>query len=74
MNYQKKNVCLYVCHHEFPIELIIQNHLRGLYSFLKDNSGRNIILPPICDMNFLKKYNIIDGQALIEEESIWKKL
>lgn len=68
--YSQKNAWLYAYYHELPLELITENHLRGLYSFLKDTSDRDITSSSMRDVDFLEKYNIIDGQALIEGSKI----
>ena len=64
--YSQKNTWLYAYYHELPPELITENHLCGLYDFLKDTSDRDITSSSMRDVDFLEKYNIIDGQALIK--------
>ena len=65
-DYSQKNAWLYAYYHELPQELITENHLYGLYDFLKDTSDRDITSSPMRDVDFLEKYNIIDEQALIK--------
>ena len=64
--YSQKNDWLYAYYHELPPELITENHLLGLYNFLKDTSDRDITSSAMRDVDFLEKYNIIDEQALIK--------
>lgn len=64
--YSQKNAWLYAYYHELPPELITENHIRGLYNFLKDTSDRDITSSSMRDVDFLEKYNIIDEQALIK--------
>ena len=68
--YSQKNEWLYAYYHELPLELITENHLCGLYSFLKDTSDRDITLSSLRDVDFLEKYGIIDKQALINGSKI----
>lgn len=63
--YSQKNAWLYAYYHELPPELITENHLRGLYSFLEDTSDKDITSSSMRDVDFLEKYNIIDEQAFI---------
>lgn len=56
--YSQKNTWLYAYYHELPSELITENHLCGLYDFLKDTSDRNINSSTMRDVDFLEKYNI----------------
>lgn len=65
-DYSQKNAWLYAYYHELPQELITENHLYGLYDFLKDTSDRDITSSSMRDVDFLEKYNIIDEQALIK--------
>lgn len=63
-DYSQKNAWLYAYYHELPKELITENHLRGLYNFLKDTSDKDITSSSMRDVDFLEKYNVIDEQAL----------
>lgn len=63
--YSQKNAWLYAYYHELPHELITESHLQGLYSFLEDDSDRDITSSSMRDVDFLEKYNIIDEQAFI---------
>ncbi|MCQ4637229.1 ATP-binding protein [Anaerovorax odorimutans] len=64
--YSQKNAWLYAYYHELPPELITENHLTGLYNFLKDTSDREITSSSIRDVDFLEKYNVIDERVLIK--------
>ncbi len=68
--YSQKNAWVYAYYHELPPELITQNHLGRLYSFLKDTSDRDITSSSMRDVDFLEKYNVIDEQALINGSKI----
>ncbi|MBU9736111.1 ATP-binding protein [Lachnospiraceae bacterium ASD5720] len=65
-DYKQKNAWLYAYYHELPLDLITENHLRGLYNFLKDTSDKDITSSSMRDVDFLEKYNIIDERALIK--------
>ena len=64
--YGQKNAWLYAYYHELPPELISQNHLCGLYRFLKDNSDKVLTSSSMRDVDFLEKYTQIDEQALVK--------
>ena len=64
--YSQKNNWLYAYYHELPFEIITENHLSGLYNFLKDTSDKNITSSTMRDVDFLEKYKRIDEQALIK--------
>ena len=64
--YSQKNAWLYAYYHELPQELITENHLHGLYSFLEDTSDRDITSSSMRDVDFLEKYYIVDEQVFIK--------
>lgn len=64
--YSQRNFWLYVYYYELPPKLITQNHLNGLYDFLKDTSDKKDTLQSIRGVDFLEKYKVIDEQAFLE--------
>jgi hypothetical protein len=64
--FSQKNAWLYAYYHELPSELITENHLFGVYEFLKDKSDKDITSSPSRDVDFLEKYSVIDRQAFIK--------
>lgn len=63
--YSQRNFWNYTFFSELPSELIGKKEVDELYSFLRDKSDSNIISSYNRDIEFLKKYSLVDGDVLI---------
>lgn len=66
----QRNNWLFAYYHELPQEMISQEELDGLYSFLLDDSDRNIQSSPYRDIIFLNKYLSVDSDVILTASRI----
>lgn len=64
-DYQSKNYWKYAYFHELPIQYIDKSHVEALFTFLKDDSDKNIVSSTYRDVMFLNKYQICDSNVFI---------
>lgn len=59
-NFSEKNAWLYAYYCELPEKFISDFHLKGLLTFLSDDSDKDLKSSSYRDIEFLKKYILID--------------
>ncbi len=64
-DFQSKNYWKYAYFHELPSQYIDKSHTEALYTFLKDDSDKNIASSTYRDVMFLNKYQVCDSNVFI---------
>ena len=67
---KNRNAWLFAYFHEIPQEYIDQGELENLYSFLMDESDRDIQSSSYRDISFLDKYLPVDNDVILTASRI----